>query len=194
MKTDKEITMDFIFFTSDLHLGHSRVLDFCPSTRRGSCGEEMTDMIIENIRSTIPTGGVLYNLGDFSFSSLEKTESYLTRIFNAGIEHHIILGNHDKTIVKNPQLHKYFESVSHKKIISVGLQQIVMSHCPFASGQWDSAHYGSWHLHGHTHGKFLQEGKCMDVGIDTRPTGDMKPWSYKEIESIMKFQEVIKSH
>ena len=34
----------------------------------------------------------------------------------------------------------------------------------------------------------------MDVGIDTRPTGDMKPWSWEEIDEILSKKEIIKHH
>jgi hypothetical protein len=34
----------------------------------------------------------------------------------------------------------------------------------------------------------------MDVGIDTRPTGDMKLWSWEEIKSILEKREVRTHH
>ena len=34
----------------------------------------------------------------------------------------------------------------------------------------------------------------MDVGIDTRPTGDMKPWSWEEIDEILSKKEINKHH
>ena len=45
-------------------------------------------------------------------------------------------------------------------------QTIVLSHYPMA--EWDRKHYGSWHLHGHSHCKHIAKpGELkIDVGVD----------------------------
>lgn len=182
------------FFSSDWHMYHKKIKEYCPHTRRGDTLEQMVDMILTNISEQTRPGDVLYNVGDVSFGTADQTWHAMKKIQDMGIEHHLIMGNHDKTIRSDQSLQTLFDSVQDKKIIVVGRTQIVLSHIPFACGMWDSAHYGSWHFYGHAHGSYSMEGKCMDVGIDTRPTGDMKMWSYEELKVIMDRQPVIKIH
>ena len=54
--------------------------------------------------------------------------------------------------------------------------------CGYLQGKWI---HGGYHLYGHVHGNLQLEGRAMDVGIDARPTGDMKPWSWEEIDEIL---------
>ena len=50
-------------------------------------------------------------------------------------------------------------------------EQMVLCHYPLHV--WQNHHRGTWHLHGHTHGKLndpvFYQRKVMDVGIDTHP-------------------------
>jgi calcineurin-like phosphoesterase family protein len=41
---------------------------------------------------------------------------------------------------------------------------VVLSHFPLEV--WDRKHYGSYHLHGHSHGNLPPRGRRMDVGVD----------------------------
>jgi len=58
---------------------------------------------------------------------------------------------------------------------------IVMCHYPFA--HWDREHYGSIHLHGHSHGKHVASGKILDVGVDCH---NFYPISLEEVAEIME--------
>ena len=184
--------MSNVFFTSDFHLWHKRIQEYCPHSRKGDTPEQMTDMILTNVSEQTKPGDVIYNLGDFSFGTFEQTENALCKIFSMGIKHHLILGNHDKRIRDSEMLKSNFESVGDMKVITLGKQVIIMSH--FAYSIWDRKHYGSWHFYGHSHGGFQQEGKCMDVGLDTRPCGDMTLWSLEEVSKIMKDQPTGRHH
>lgn len=55
-------------------------------------------------------------------------------------------------------------------------------------------HHGSYHLYGHVHGSVQIEGRAMDVGIDARPEGDMKLWSWEEVDDILKVREIRSHH
>lgn len=180
------------FFTSDWHLYHKKIQEYCPSSRKGDTPEQMTDMILTNVSEQAKPGDEIFNVGDVSFGTFEQTEKALLDIKRMGINHHLILGNHDKRIRDSSVLRACFESVGDMKAITLGKQVIIMSH--FAYSIWDRKHYGSWHFFGHSHGGYQQEGKCMDVGLDTRPVGDMKMWTYDELAAIMKFQPTGKHH
>jgi len=47
-------------------------------------------------------------------------------------------------------------------------------------------YYGSYHLHGHSHGNYTAEGRILDVGIDARPQKDMGLWHWDEIVTYME--------
>lgn len=183
---------DNVKFTSDWHLYHKKIQEYCPATRKGDTPEQMTEMILTNISEQSNYGDVIYNIGDVSFGTRQQTLDALRDIQKMGIKHHLILGNHDKRIRDDEVLQECFESVSDMKAITLGKQVIIMSH--FAYAIWDRKHYGSWHFFGHSHGGYQQEGKCMDVGIDSRPTGDMKMWTYDELAEIMKHQPTGRHH
>jgi calcineurin-like phosphoesterase family protein len=102
----------------------------------------------------------------------------------------LIKGNHDHWIDDGTS--KYFESIHDYLKIIIDKKHVVLFHYPIA--EWDRAHHGGYHLYGHVHGNLQLEGRAMDVGIDTRPTGDMKPWSWEEIDEILSKKEIIKHH
>ena len=181
-----------VFFTSDWHLNHKRIKEFCPHSRKGDTPEQMTDMILTNVDKQTKRGDIIYNIGDISFGTEEQTVKALVDIKKMGVQHFLILGNHDKRIRDSTGLRSRFDWVGDMKCITLGNQVIVMNHFPYAI--WDRCHHGSWHLHGHSHGGYQQPGKCMDVGIDTRTSGDMKMWSYDEVDQIMKFQSIVRHH
>lgn len=55
--------------------------------------------------------------------------------------------------------------------------------CHYAFEVWNKKHYGSWHLHGHSHGALkFRDIKRLDVGVDTN---NYMPYSMDEIQGIM---------
>lgn len=172
------------FFTSDFHIFHKKIKEYCPTTRVGDTPEQMVEHLLSNIERQVRPGDSLYNLGDVSFGTHEQTRSFLARIKQMGVHHHLVLGNHDIAIRDSAELQALFTTVSDIKTVKIGKNTVVMCHYPFAV--WPYRHYGSWHLHGHSHGGFKQLGKCMDVGVDTCPNRNMTMWSYEEILKIMK--------
>ena len=184
--------MSNIYFTSDWHFYHKRIQEFCPHSRKGSTPEQMTEMIIENISAQTRPGDVIYNLGDVSFGTYDQTFAELTKIKKMDVQHHLVLGNHDRRIAHDKGLQALFTTVSQFKTISINKQLIVL--CHYAMAAWDKKHYGSVMLHGHSHGDLQLPGKIMDVGIDTRPCGDMTLWPYEEIVEIMTHELIGQHH
>ena len=181
------------FFTSDWHLWHRRIQEYCPASRKGDTPEEMTELILSNIEEQTKPGDVIYNIGDVSFGTVEQTVEALKRILNLGVKHHLILGNHDKRIRENDEINYLFDSVQDALTINFGKQ--VFDLCHMQKTTWDRARYGAIHLHGHTHSTYQPIfDKCLDVGIDTRAAGDMKMYHVDDVLKIMKFCESGKHH
>ena len=206
--------MSKIWFTSDVHFGHKSILKFCPKARLGEdvskhveqlhndtthpdykkrheihqeYVRQMDKLLIERWNETVTDDDTIYCLGDFSFYKAAKTESILRQLSGRKI---LIKGNHDHWI--DDSTSKYFETIHDYLKIIIDKKHVVLFHYPIA--EWDCMHHGGYHLYGHVHGNLQLEGRAMDVGIDTRPTGDMKPWSWEEIDEILSKKEINKHH
>ena len=180
------------WFTSDTHWAHTNIIKFCPTTRPCKSVEEMDELLIERWNDTVPKDGIVFHLGDFTFSNdVEYVQSVIRRLNG---NKNLILGNHDSLIRKTPKLRDMFGSVSDYKRIQIDKQTLILSHFPMRS--WDKMHHSSFHLYGHCHGSLegTPWGKSMDVGIDARPLGDMRPWSYEEIREKLTNRDVMSHH
>lgn len=181
------------WFTSDWHISHANIQKYCPDTRPNCTPEAMNQVLMDNITAQVRPGDIIYNLGDVSFASKEVTRDHLMYIKSLGVEHHLIFGNHDHKLRKELDFFKgCFDSVQDIKEITVGKKLIVM--CHYSMRVWNRAHHGSWMLFGHSHGEMQVDGKSMDVGLDSRSSGDMSMWSFDEIKDIMSTRERIEHH
>ena len=186
-----------IYFTSDLHVGHSRLLEFCRNTRRGRDIEEHDELLIQLWNSVVQRGDVVYILGDECLGNRDEGYKKIARLNGSK---HLIRGNH--TQLKKEEHKNVFASISDLKKITVKLedgkkQQIIMCHFPIA--EWENAHNGSIHLFGHLHGnttniKHLLQYKCMDVGIDSRKDNLMLPYSLQEVLDNLKDRKIMTHH
>lgn len=175
-----------VWFTSDTHFFHKKILEFCPTTRKGENINEMNELIVQAWNERVKPGDRVYHLGDFSFGKVDPT-CVLTKRLNGA--KHLVKGNHDSSKVLDHMGH-LFESISTYKSISVADLQIVMFHFPIES--WDRMHHGAIHLHGHLHGD--NHHTCrhmknrMDVGVDCRREKDMAPFSLDEVLATLKIR------
>jgi len=177
------------FFTSDPHFNHKNIMKFCPTTRHGDSVEHMNELIVQAHNSVVPPDGVVYILGDVCFGSVHNAVALLRRMNGTK---HLILGNHDKKASQFSIFCSEFASMQTELTISVDKQEIYMNHR--AHRVWYNAHYGAWHLFGHSHGGLPPHFKSMDVGIDARPLGDMKPFTFDEIAAFMADQPMLGHH
>lgn len=183
-----------IWFTSDTHAWHNRILDFCRNTRRGESAEEMTELIIDQWNSQVGKNDRVYHTGDFSFGGKDKVLDFASRL-NGKI--HLVLGNHDSMIKKNVEISSYFESVQHYKTLKVNEHRFILFHFPLA--EWWDCHKGTIHLHGHVHGgkdniQYQQKFKIMDIGIDSRNDDKMALFHIDEVLSFVKDKEIMTHH
>lgn len=168
------------FFTSDQHFFHNNILNLQPETRLGDSIEEMNELIVDIWNKTVKPNDRVDIIGDFSFAKADKTLSILNRL-NGKL--HLTIGNHDHWIC--PELNAFFQD-DHKdiRVEKFDRKYLIMCHYPMA--RWDRMHYGSYHLHGHSHGNYTADGRILDVGIDARPQKDMGLWHWDEIVTYME--------
>lgn len=185
---------------SDPHFLHKNILNFCPNTRLGADHEEMTEILIQNWNKQVNPQDTVYLLGDVFFCKFEKAVSIAKRLNG---EIHLILGNHDQVIQKNPALQECFYSIEHYRKVSIGGRTVIMFHYPML--EWEQCHYGAYALFGHVHGSMDHHPHClkyrtMDVGIDSRPggvepeDGPMTLWSWEQVDKILGQRETLGHH
>lgn len=163
--------MPNIYFTSDLHFGHRRILELYqwrPFAQTRDI-EAHDNKLIELWNSTVSRHDIVYILGDFSLKSASDNRKILERLNG---HKYLCPGNHDSSL---KGLSNYFEKVEQimvvkfKKEIYSFLQsdmEFVLCHYPLA--EWAGMHHGVLHLHGHCHGQCeTHDSHRMDVGFDS---------------------------
>lgn len=156
-----------IYFTSDLHLGHSNVLKLC--NRPFETIEEMDEYIIDKWNKKVTNNDTVYMLGDIMFRNKKPPEEYLSRLKG---KKHLIRGNHDRTWMKKVDVDKYFLSNENLVFMSDGKHRITMCHYPMMS--WPHMSTDGYMIHGHIHGntnadywRLIEKTKYMlNAGMD----------------------------
>jgi len=185
------------YFTADLHIGHANIIKYCdrPFLKDGKPDiHRMKQQLIDNFRNVIKPGDELYILGDLSFD-LDEALSFLNWVPG---QKFIVWGNHDPRKTKDRAVLQK-ECVKTGDILETTLasgKQVVMCHYPML--RWNKAHFGSFMLHGHTHGncKYPQNMRILDVGVDNEFVLHPKyfPVSEEEINRYMKTVPWIEHH
>lgn len=166
-------TTSNLWFTSDTHFYHSKVIEFC--RRPFASVEEMNEAIINNWNAVVRPDDVIYHLGDFSFKGKTQSEFILNRLNG---HKHLIQGNHDHS--KTVKLSGW-ESVD--KWCGLRYSDVSMFLCHYPSSDW---HPYDIMLHGHSHGTSAKVEKRWDVGVDV---WNYKPVSLKEVLARDVFHE-----
>jgi len=131
-----------IYFTSDLHLGHANAIEY--TNRPFANVEEMNRQLIQNINDTVGVKDELWILGDFAY----KVNREIVREFRNQIcckQVHLVTGNHDQDYSQN----HIFQSVQNYRELKTEYGRFILFHYPIL--EWNAAHYGTVHLHGHIH-------------------------------------------
>lgn len=188
-----------IYFISDTHFFHRRILEYCGRVP-GSRGtvwdtvEAMNEGLRERWNKKVPKTATVYMLGDVAFG--KDKSAVINFLYTLNGTKHLIYGNHDKLIRSNEKdFLRVFETIQEYKEVNVCKQKICLFH--YAPRVWNGAHRGYWCLWGHSHGVLEPHGKSVDVGIDSPwVTGkqELAPFSFEEIQTFMYGREKIEHH
>jgi calcineurin-like phosphoesterase family protein len=184
------------FFTSDNHFGHLNILKkFCPDTRQGVDADDMDRIMIQRWQEQVAPEDTVYMLGDVFFHrDVRKAIAIMRQLTGRKV---LTYGNHDQLIRNNIELQRMFADIAETREININRTHVVVHHFPIY--EWNKMHRGSYHVYGHIHSPYgLIEhphipGRCMDVGIDSRPGKDMTLWSWEEIDRNLS-QRAIRGH
>lgn len=171
--------MSELFFSADLHAGHRVMLG--PGVGRPFASvQEMDEYLLEAWNAKVQTADTVYLLGDVCLCGSGRAKWFLSQLQGTI---HLIRGNHDRKLAN--RLLRRFATVQDYLELRRGpqLPMLVLCHYPLLS--WNKSHWGSWHLHGHSHGgiPFTPRKKRLDVGIDNSP--DFAPFALAQIEALL---------
>lgn len=158
-----------IYFSSDFHIGHKRIIEFEPD-RLKWCKDlpDMNFILLQDILS-LTAEDELYILGDFLFQKhilYNRVEEILKP---RKCKLHLILGNHDEDLSIS-WLTDVFDSYGFYDKITTEGRTFILSHYPMCS--WDGCGLKdkpSIMLHGHLHSRKTDYShpRLFNVGVDS---------------------------
>ena len=165
-----------IWFTSDNHFGHANIIMFA-NRPFGSVGR-MDTVMVENWNTVVQPPDIVYHLGDFCLGDDSVARRYFAML-NGTVK---ILGNpwhHDRRWI-NRDMYTGLHAENKVEILPPmvvlefpeygdGTHPQVLVLCHYPIGEWDRKHYGAWHLHGHSHGRYVHKAGdlAFDIGVDS---------------------------
>lgn len=136
-----------IYYTSDLHFGHTNILKYEKSPFKTIEERDLT--IIKNINERCNEDDVLYIIGDIAL----KYSKYVSDLIKLIKPHKwLIKGNHDRVFLKGlRKVEVPTFTISDYEVIDDNGRNVVLFHYPIFN--WDGQKYGYYHIYGHVHDK-----------------------------------------
>ncbi len=182
-----------IYYISDVHFGHRRMLASDGLDRRPFASlDEMHQVLKDRWNARVTNGDDVYVLGDMAWGESEEAIAWIATLRG---RKHLVVGNHDDLgDLRLRQL--YTEIVPYKEIVdrvAAETRHVVLSHYPIMF--WNRQHMERWgggmqkawaiHLYGHVHASreesfyqmFLERlNKRHGIRCIARNVGCMMPW------------------
>ncbi|MBQ7899555.1 MAG: hypothetical protein IJ307_06835 [Bacteroidales bacterium] len=167
--------MNRIYFTADLHIGHTNILKHQPD-RPFATEPDSTlhdEYMIDLWKSTVDKKDLIYILGDLTFLKSDSARKLLEKLPG---RKYLVQGNHDGSL---RAYDNYFQLVTqvHDMVIKPTLcpslpENLHLTLCHYPMVTWNHKPRGSIMLHGHCHGKLddynaRTNDLRFDVGIDS---------------------------
>lgn len=166
-----------VFFTSDLHLGHRKIIQYC--NRPFANVKEMDEALIANWNRVVKPEDTIHVAGDVAFCCDMEYALSIMKQLNGKIKH-LIPGNHDALALEMNNVRPgTWASIDKMPEIIVNNQRIVICHYPLATWHW--SYKGVWMLYGHVHGTMKMSGKSIDIGVDCHNYTPLSFWDLKKI-------------
>ena len=163
---------DEVFFMTDLHLGHRKIIEYEPLRTQLFADIDEHDRAICSLwRERVRKQNVVYVLGDVAFNRVA-----LERIRNLPGKKKLILGNHDKLDMK-----AYLE-VFVKVSAYDSFDGVVLSHIPLNQCSILPRYRGN--VHGHLHGRGDGPSR-YHLNICPEVMGDFGPLTWQKIAPLM---------
>ncbi|SFE75725.1 metallophosphoesterase [Succiniclasticum ruminis] len=172
-----------IFFTSDLHFYHEKIIRHC--NRPFKNVDMMNEKLIANWNNIVAPDDEVYILGDVTMEGPEKAFAMLSQL--KGVKY-LIRGNHDR-FADNEAWQQYswvFRWVKDYHEPVWNSQKFVLFHYPVE--EWADYYKGAIHLHGHQHNKAIYNYQQKQAGINRYDVGvDANGFAPVSLDTIMVF-------
>jgi calcineurin-like phosphoesterase family protein len=184
-----------IFFTSDTHFGHAKVIEYCK--RPFSSVAHMDAELIRRWNYRVQAEDTVYHLGDFSLGKREDIRRYRSYLNGRII---LIRGNHDRSRTAMlaagfEEVHNSLELTVHTPIVDSNQNQpkgetkLFLRHIPAFDPKHPGKKYApeflkepkgqfDYFLCGHVHEHYARKDNIINVGVDVR---DFKPRTLWEL-------------
>lgn len=171
--------MTNVWFTADLHLGHTNIIKYCKRPFKDISHMNSELHLMFNV---CKPRDIIFILGDLGFDR-QVVESLLKQLKFQKLFVFTLRGNHDsKEVIE--LMKEYSTYMGGMNTTEVEDIKIVLSH--YAMHEWPDSHFNSWNLHGHSHRRHTSIGKQYDVGVDNN---NFKLVPYTQIYDKMKTKE-----
>lgn len=159
--------MSKIFYTADLHFGHSNIIKLCK--RPFDSVDEMNKVLIQKWNDKVDQDDTVFILGDFAFKSSENPGNLISKLKGHKF---LIQGNHDGQTLKRPEFRKQFEDIFRMLTVNDSGYMLILNHYPMV--EWDGYFRGSLHVYGHIHNNvtnraykiMYSEPNAFNAGVD----------------------------
>lgn len=183
------------WFTADLHLGHSNIIDYC--NRPFADVDAMNRALIANWNEVVAKDDTVWVVGDFALGKIVETLPLVAELTGRKI---LIAGNHDRCWAGHGRraagwteqyLNAGFHEVIHSSAkIDVGENTVLACHYPYRGDSHDPDRFvghrpidkGAWLVHGHVHRGWVQSGRMINVGVDAN---EFRPIDQRAIAAAM---------
>lgn len=172
--------LDNLFWTSDPHFNHKKILQYQPN-RVYSSVEEMNEGLISAWNERVKPESTVILHGDFAFSSSKSKMRAIRERLNGRII--LLMGNHDHMREAIDVFGR--ENIYQALVYTIGPERQSVHSCHHPMASWMEAEEGGWHTHGHYHNHEVDgtRYKRMDVGVDCHPKN--APFNYYELKAFM---------
>ena len=133
------------FYISDPHFFHENIIHLCHRPFRDV--EEMNNVMADNWNRVVGPDDDVYIVGDFGYKATSQELIKMIKSLNG--HKHLIMGNHDRKALNDPEYRACYEDISDiKEVVDNGVR-IVLCHYPIV--EWNNFYRESWHFFGHIH-------------------------------------------
>lgn len=144
--------MSEVFFISDTHFGHSKILEFESANRPFKTIEEHDQELIKRWNATVSPKDTVWHLGDFC---LGKKSLEVAGELNG--YKRLVLGNHD--VYRDTEYLKYFNRLYGCAVY----KGYILTHIPVHP---DCVTRWTANIHGHLHSKTLEAKNYINVSCE----------------------------
>lgn len=199
------------WWTSDLHVGHTNIIDFAgrpfytPIIQHFALGDaevEVPDVdamnraLIDNWNDVVDQEDEVWVVGDLAMGSVNTTVPMTKRLKGRKF---LVPGNHDRVHRMYPKWRRFvalyedagFTILDSQVTTDVDGSEVLVCHFPYTGDSKFDDRYsglrpddeGGWLIHGHTHSDEKARGRQIHVGVDA---WDMRPASEDEVAEIIR--------